>query len=79
MTCLIFSDLSHCNELDRADAQNVRGGSACFNREEPNWCHPAPPGYVPPQWNLCSPPVHYGCEPVRTPVCYPQPPHIVPL
>ncbi|RKT21677.1 hypothetical protein B0G69_5078 [Paraburkholderia sp. RAU2J] len=80
MTSLIFSDLSRCDELDRADAQTVRGGNACFKREEPNWCHPEPPRvYVPPHWNPCSPPLHYGREPVCPPGCYPQPVHVVPL
>ncbi|NIF56112.1 hypothetical protein F3J19_29200 [Burkholderia sp. Ax-1724] len=79
MTSLIPGDLSRCDEPDRAGAQTVRGGNACFKRAEPNWCHNEPPPMrVPPHWNPC-PPGHPGCGPVRTPICYPQPGHTVPL
>ncbi|NML34318.1 hypothetical protein [Paraburkholderia antibiotica] len=79
MTSLVFSDLSHCDDLERADAQSVRGGSACFRREEPYPCHHEPsPVCKPPHYNP-YPPVHLGCLPVHTPICYPQPGHIVPL
>ncbi|MFT4066442.1 hypothetical protein [Paraburkholderia sp.] len=79
MTTLTLTDLSCCDALDHAAAQSVLGGSSCFTRENPLSCHGSkPPVYNPPHFNPC-PPVHFGCGPVYTPICHPQPGHIVPL
>ncbi|SMG56496.1 hypothetical protein [Paraburkholderia susongensis] len=79
MTTLTLTDLSRCDELDHAVAQSMRGGSSCFTRESSPSCQGSkPPVCYPPHYNPC-PPVHFGCGPVYTPVCHPQPGHIVPL
>jgi hypothetical protein len=79
MTTLTLTDLSHCDELDHADAQSVRGGSSCFTREYPPSCHDSKPsGCKPPRYNPW-PPLHFGCGPVYTPVCHSEPGRIVPL
>lgn len=64
MSTLILKDLPHLDELDRAAALSVRGGTACLTRENPVSCHG---GYVPQVpvyggWGGCAP-VHYGCTP----------------
>jgi hypothetical protein len=64
MTTLVLKDLPHFDELDRAAALSVRGGTACFTPEPPVSCHG---GFIPDApvyrgWGGC-PPVHYGCAP----------------
>jgi hypothetical protein len=79
MTTLTLIDLSHCDDLDHADAQSVRGGSACLKREYLPSCHDGKPSGCGPSHYTPWPPLHFGCAPVYTPVCHPQPGHIVPL
>ncbi|MGF6414542.1 hypothetical protein [Paraburkholderia sp. MM5482-R1] len=84
MTILTLADLSRCDDLDHAAAQSVRGGHSCFPHEYPPSCYGEKPPvrgpsyYNPPSYNPCQP-VHYGCGPVYTPVCHPEPVKIVPL
>ena len=82
MTTLTLADLSRCDDLEHAAAQSVRGGRSCYTPEYPPSCYKPPvynpPHYNPPSYNPCHP-VHYGCEPVYTPVCHDGPVKIVPL
>ncbi|EDZ99489.1 conserved hypothetical protein [Burkholderia sp. H160] len=84
MTTLSLADLSHCDDLDHVDAQSVRGGYSCYPREYPPSCYGerppvcGPSYYNPPHYDPCRP-VYYGCGPVDTPVCHPEPVKIIPL
>ncbi|SDR28679.1 hypothetical protein SAMN05443245_4274 [Paraburkholderia fungorum] len=82
MTMLAIKDLPHFDELDRAAALSVRGGTASLPLDQPMSCHG---GFVPQLpvyrgWGGC-PPVHYGCAPKVEPYgnwgC--QPGHVTPL
>jgi hypothetical protein len=79
MTSLTFTDLSRCDKLDPVASQSVRGGNACFTRENPSSCHGGkPPVFIPHRWNGC-PPAHIGCGPVLVPLgcAHPEPLRVV--
>jgi hypothetical protein len=79
MSILSLADLSHCDDLDHAAAQSVRGGHSCHSHDYPPSCYgEKPPVCGPSYYNPCQP-VHYGCGPVYTPPCHSGPGKIVPL